>query len=391
MNALGQRLKRLRLARGLSLEALAAEMGGIVTKQSLSKYEQDKAHPSAKVLNRLASVLGVKAANLYGEPEVLVKFLAYRKATKLSKKSQERLESAIATDLEARVQLQEKISPGTRADVPVQRFRIESLADAETAAESLRAQWNLGLDPIASLVAVLEDRYIYVFDIDAEDSFDGISAIAYSKEQELVAAATIARTGIAGERQRLNLAHELGHLVLDVSSDLDEEKAAFRFGAAFLAPAELVRQEIGLKRTVVDFGELLSIKQLMGMSLQALVYRLKDLNIISSYQYRSCCIEINRRGWKRREPEELPAEQPQWLRRNVLRAIAEGLIARDEAECLLKESIHEDLPPSLVRRRAFMRLPLSERKRLLETQADGMTDYYEEDSEWREHSGGKFY
>jgi hypothetical protein len=129
----------------------------------------------------------------------------------------------------------------------------------------------------------------------------------------------------------------------------------------------------------------------MGMSLQALVYRLKDLNIISSYQYRSCCIEINRRGWKRREPEELPAEQPQWLRRNVLRAIAEGLIARDEAECLLKESIHEDLPPSLVRRRAFMRLPLSERKRLLETQADGMTDYYEEDSEWREHSGGKFY
>ena len=32
-----QRLKQLRLARGLSLDALAAEMGGIVTKQALSK------------------------------------------------------------------------------------------------------------------------------------------------------------------------------------------------------------------------------------------------------------------------------------------------------------------------------------------------------------------
>jgi transcriptional regulator with XRE-family HTH domain len=65
-----QRLKQLRLARGLSLDALAAKLGGIVTKQALSKYEQGKAKPSPRVLTQLASTLGVKAVHLFTEPEL---------------------------------------------------------------------------------------------------------------------------------------------------------------------------------------------------------------------------------------------------------------------------------------------------------------------------------
>ncbi|MFA4846505.1 MAG: helix-turn-helix transcriptional regulator, partial [Patescibacteria group bacterium] len=68
----GQRIKQLRMARGLSLEELATELGGIVTKQALSKYENDKAKPSLVVLNKLAATLGVKAAHLWEEPSVRV-------------------------------------------------------------------------------------------------------------------------------------------------------------------------------------------------------------------------------------------------------------------------------------------------------------------------------
>ena len=39
-----------------------------------------------------------------------------------------------------------------------------------------------------------------------------------------------------GERQRL--AHELGHLVLDVVPKGDDENAARRFAGAFLMPSE---------------------------------------------------------------------------------------------------------------------------------------------------------
>ena len=45
---IAKRLKQLRLTPGLPLEALSAEMGGIVTKQALSKYELGKATPSAR-------------------------------------------------------------------------------------------------------------------------------------------------------------------------------------------------------------------------------------------------------------------------------------------------------------------------------------------------------
>lgn len=39
-------------------------------------------------------------------------------------------------------------------------------------------------------------------------------------------------------------------------------------------------------------------------------------------------------------------------------------------------------------RRAFLRLPLSERRRILAAQAEKMAAYYEEDGEWREWLAG---
>ena len=59
-------------------------------------------------------------------------------------------------------------------------------------------------------------------------------------EGNALAAAIATRRGTSGDRHRLNVAHELGHLTLNPSEDVDEEKAAFRFGAAFLAPRRAV-------------------------------------------------------------------------------------------------------------------------------------------------------
>jgi Zn-dependent peptidase ImmA (M78 family) len=248
------------------------------------------------------------------------------------------------------------------------------------------------LDPIANVIGMLEDHFVHVIDIDTADGFDGISAVAYDTTQQVIAAAAVTRSGVPGERQRLNLVHELGHLVLSVSSDVDEEKAAFRFGAAFLAPAESLYQEVGRRRTSVSLEELLLLKQRFGLSLQALLYRLRDLRIITAYQHKHWCIQINKHGWRRKEPEELPSEQPQWLRQNVLHALAEKLISREEAQNLLKEriSINTEEPLTLIERRAFMRLPITERNRILAEQAGKMADFYGQDTEWRETEGGDF-
>ena len=65
---LGERLRRFRLARGMSLGDLAAAVDGLVSSQTLSKYEHGKLQPTARVLNQIASVLGIKSAQLWGEP-----------------------------------------------------------------------------------------------------------------------------------------------------------------------------------------------------------------------------------------------------------------------------------------------------------------------------------
>src|SRR3990170_4092845 len=163
---------------------------------------------------------------------------------------------------------------------------IRSVDEAEGAAENLRRSWNLGIDPIACMTGVLEDRRIHVLEIESGEKFDGMSAAAINEKGKTVAAAVVTRSGVPGERQRLNLAHELGHLVLEIPGTIDAEKAAFRFGGAFLAPAREVYREVGTKRSFIRLEELLLLKLRFGMSLQALLYRFRDLGIIAETYYR---------------------------------------------------------------------------------------------------------
>lgn len=378
---IGQRLKQLRLARGLTLDALAAELGGLVTKQALSKYEQGSMRPSPVVLNKLAATLGVKAAYLFGEPSVRVEFIAYRKVASLPKREQASIEGLVGHELEERIRLQELVQQTNGTDLPVRALRVGTLDDAERAAEWVRERWRLGLDPIASVVDVLEEHRIHVLEIDASEKFDGIAAAAYDDDGQVAAAAVVTRRGVPGERQRLSLCHELGHLVLDVGEAVDEEKAAFRFGSAFLAPAPLIYREIGAKRAHIWPEELLLQKRRLGLSAQALLYRMRDLGIITESYYRRWCIDINRLGWRKQEPDAAPAERPQWLRKAVLRTLAEGLTTPEEAESLLGEAVDARLPLSLVQRRALAKLPLEERRRLLQEQADRIEDHYRRDSD----------
>lgn len=385
----GHRLRQLRLARGLTLEALVAQMAGIVTKQALSKYEHGKAEPSPVVLGKLAGALGVKAVHLWAEPEVAVQFVAYRKRSRLGKREQERVESLACQALEERVRLQELTGQTNGSTLPIQQLPVRSLEDAEAAAQQVREAWNLGLAPIASVVDVLESHFVHVLEVDAKEEFDGISAVARDDERNVVAAAVVTRGGIAGERQRLNLTHELGHLVLKIKDKVNEETAAFRFGGSFLAPADVLCRDVGVKRNVIDFTELQLLRKRYGMSLQALLHRLCDLDVISQAHYRKWCRDISMLGWKKREPGESEPEQPQWLRRTVLHALAEELITKEQAENLLGEKLKAQTPLALMKARAFMQLPLDERRRILERQAANAAPFSDEDyAEWKEMEGG---
>jgi transcriptional regulator with XRE-family HTH domain/Zn-dependent peptidase ImmA (M78 family) len=385
---ISQQLRQLRLARGLSLEGLAQQMGGVVTKQALSKYEQGKANPTPVILTKLAAALGVKTADLVRQPSFSVEFIAYRKRAAMGKREQEQVQSRVAEAMQQRVRLQQIIGQRGDQHIPIQGLHVETLDDAERAAEQLRQQWNVGVDPIANLTAVLEDHAIHVVELEADETFDGIAAVARDGERRVLAATVVTRRGVPGERQRLSLAHEVGHLVLDPVETLDGEQAAFRFGAALLAPAQIVQQRVGTRRGFIQLAELILLKQFFGVSIQALLRRLRDLGIITDAYYKQWCIDINRLGLRRHEPAELPPEQSQWIRRNVLRAASEALISAEEASLLLGEPLDAREPPMLLQRRAFLSLPLEERRRILAEQAQALQDTYADDPDRELWQGG---
>jgi len=373
---LAQRLKQLRLARGWSLDDLSAYLGGLVTKQSLSKYEMGASAPSIKVVAKIAETFGVKTAHLFAEPIVNVQLLAYRKCANLPKRDEYMVEGMVAQALEERIALQEKVGGSLPLNLPARKCRVACVEDAEQAAENLRAFWNLGTSPVSNVTGLLEDQFIHVFTITtSSDKFDGISAEARDDQGNLVAVAVVSRDGAPGERQRFSLMHEVGHLVMDVADGVDEEKAAHRFAGAFLAPADLLRREIGSQRTTIQLKELLLFKRRFGMSAQALAYRLHDLGIINDASYRWLCIQFNHNKMRKNEPEPLPQEEPQWLKRTVLRAFSEGLVTAAEAERLTGEpyaSEHKEL----IDRRAFMKLSAAERKKVLQDQSEHLKEHY---------------
>lgn len=369
MNSIGDRIKQLRLARGWSLDELATAADNIVTKQALSKYEKEQSQPSARVVTAIAKAFAVRPSLLIQEEPAQVALIAYRKRATLKVRDRDQIENIVKTALQDRVRLQEvlQLEP---TPVPVEAFDVETLEDAEAAAMLLRQQWDLGENPLCSLVTVLEEHGVHVIEVEASEKFDGLSATATDRDGNIVAAAVVTRKGVPGERQRLSIAHELGHLVLRLLNGLDAEKAAFRFAGAFLAVAAVVRRAVGEVRHSVLLAELLVLKREWGMSIQAILRRLLDLNIISAALHKDWCIRISAAQMRKHEPEEQNPEEPTWLRRMCLRAVAEGLISSREATRIFGETIEaESLSPHQIKLRAFMNLPREERERRLAEQA----------------------
>ena len=112
---------------------------------------------------------------------------------------------------------------------------------------------------IENLVQLLEDRGIKVGII---SGFEHFNACTFKADGDPV---IVTKGELSGDRQRFNLGHELGHLILDVQGDLKPEQAANRFVGAFLVPAATARFELGANRTDLNINELHMLKHKYGL------------------------------------------------------------------------------------------------------------------------------
>lgn len=175
---------------------------------------------------------------------------------------------------------------------------------------------------------MLEDRGALVQLVDAPESFDACTCWINSGVPAIAV-----RSGIPGDGQRLNLAHELGHLILRPDSGVDHEAFAYRFGAAFLVPKAVALRELGGRRTAFEIPEELHLlKMKYGLSMQAWIRRAFDLGVISPETYVQYMKLFRRRGWHKEEPDSVyPPEKPQMLEQLALRALAEDLVTESRA------------------------------------------------------------
>ncbi len=95
-------------------------------------------------------------------------------------------------------------------------------------------------------------------------------------------------------------------------------------------PAEALRLEVGKRRSGGGLGELLALKRVFGVSVQALTHRCRDLDIIGAATYRALFNEFGRLGWRSLPFQEYGAMAgglPNRFGRLCLRALAEGAIS----------------------------------------------------------------
>lgn len=320
--------------RGLSQQELGDEIG--VSKMSISKYEREEATPKSSILIQLAEALDVSIEYLLRPIEVSFSQPEFRKRTKLSKKQEAKIIENTHDWIERYLQVESLFDDIVKFDLSKNDYVINTIEDVEDVAIELREEWQLGLDPIDSLMEVLENNGIKVWSINHNfEHFDALKMWVNDDSPVIVV-----KDGIPGDRQRFDLAHELGHIILKSTNDLDIEKVVNRFAGAFLFPKPKVFEELGTHRNRLDLQELYLLKHKYGISIQALIYRAKDLNIISEYLMKRYFIEIRQKGWHKKEPgEEIKSEYPIKMKQLVYHALAESIISRSRAEELLQRRL----------------------------------------------------
>lgn len=343
---IGKRLKLARAASGLSLRDLADRIDNRVSAQQIGKYERDEDVPGSGVLIALSHALGVSVDYLVGDQEMVLEGVEFRKKQITSKKEQAQIQAKALHLIERYLMVEEILGlPSAEWDKPREApFPVVEIGEADRAAQYLREHWNLGIDPIPNLVELLEERGIKVLVVDSEENIDGLSAQVRRTRGEPVPVIVI-RRGVHGERQRFNLAHELGHMVMDVQGDDKfREKAAHRFAGAFLMPAEALWSNVGRHRSSIGWSELFALKQLVGASVQAITYRCGDLGIFPPSLSQKLFREFSRLGFRSApnyEPDHLPEEKAGRFDRLCYRALAEGAISEPKTAELLNITVRE--------------------------------------------------
>lgn len=320
----GDRMKSARLFRGITLTELSTRTG--FSKQSLSLYENGENYPDSEKGQKIASALEFPYDFfLYHDHEKITTNVTYFRSltstTKMSRTSQ-----SIKLEFVARIyEVLLNYIDFPQLDLPDVEFdsNSESIAisndnkeldQIEEIANSVRKCWDLGMEPVDDLQYELEKHGIIVTGFNTDDEKIDAFSQRISLNGGTVYFVCVDQGKGSEARIRFDMAHELGHILMHPWSESLEliskeefkarERQANMFASAFLLPKEQFGNDV--KAYATDINHYLWLKKKWRSSIQSMIVRSNQLEIITPNQYQYLMRQISGKGWRTKEPYDEP-------------------------------------------------------------------------------------
>ncbi|MCX4411570.1 XRE family transcriptional regulator [Streptomyces sp. NBC_01764] len=334
------RLTQARRLAGMTKKDVADRLD--VTPAAVGQYETGVSRPRPDLVPQLAKALDVPVEFfIAGRPsQRLDSSMAHFRSLRSTPKAQRERALAFVEQvweltyaLERRVQLPPVDLPGYAGGEVHPGVALS--AEPTAAAQELRRQWGLGDGPVTHLVRRMEAHgIVVVLPAEADAAAATVDAFSSRSARPLVVLTQNRANDVY--RHRFTAAHELGHLVLhgDATGDSRQEREADAFAAEFLTPQASI---LPLLPRRMDLGQLAGLRRTWGVSVHSLVYRCRELGVISdataSRTYQRLRALDGQPGFAPEPVSGYPGEQPVLLSQAFDLAVQEtGLGVRELAQ-----------------------------------------------------------
>jgi len=303
-----------------------------VSPAAIGQYEAGIIKPRLDYLDRLADALGVPVRYFAaGRPRADLDAACAHFKSLRSMRLYERHQATAYTEdvwelsqaLEGHVRLPDVDLPKRAAD----GRGLARITSPVEAARLTRRAWHLWEEPVAHLVRLLESHGIVVATLPFNDS-GRVDAFSTNKTPRPIVVLTADRDDVY--RRRFCAAHELGHLLLHPEAapgDRGHEREANSFASELLLPAHRMREILPRR---LDLAKLIALQMVWGVSVEALLYRGRELGLYSDDAHRRGRVRLHYLRAQNAVAESEPVaaytgEQPRLLRRAFDVAAETGL------------------------------------------------------------------
>ena len=296
--------------------ALARELRGLtqlelsqklptLNQGNYSKIEKGLMPLNGEMLKNISEVLDLPLSFFYKKaPNSQLSDFYYRKRISMPMKE--------LTPLEAKFKLisfwvDELLDSVSLPEFKIPPIQVSDAISAEDISRKIRQFLNIPPGPIGNIVRIMEAAGIIIYFVKkAPEKFDGISLLT-----DIGQPIIFLNENISNDRKRFTLAHELGHLIMhiryDWNEDLDKvEKEADVFASEFLMPYLDCRGDL----LNLQFKNLGTLKSYWKVSKAAITYKAYKIGYLTPSRYKTFMIELSRSGERKTESDFVDIDAP---------------------------------------------------------------------------------